>query len=59
MVVRLPNGSPAVGEPVRMHLPELQDGDQTVKTNQQGAVWHDFNLPNLDRDITVEVRKTK
>uniref|UniRef100_A0A8K9V2C3 Complement 4B (Chido blood group) n=1 Tax=Oncorhynchus mykiss TaxID=8022 RepID=A0A8K9V2C3_ONCMY len=55
VVVRLPNGSPAVGEPVRMHLPELQDGDQTVKTNQQGAVWHDFNLPNLDRDITVEV----
>ncbi|XP_071000028.1 complement C4-like [Oncorhynchus clarkii lewisi] len=55
VVVRLPNGSPAVGEPVRMRLPELQDGDQTVKTNQQGAVWHDFNLPNLDRDITVEV----
>uniref|UniRef100_A0AAZ3PT90 Complement 4B (Chido blood group) n=1 Tax=Oncorhynchus tshawytscha TaxID=74940 RepID=A0AAZ3PT90_ONCTS len=55
VVVRLPNGSPAVGEPVRMHLPELQGGDQTVKTNQQGAVWHDFNLPNLDRDITVEV----
>uniref|UniRef100_A0A8C7KII4 Anaphylatoxin-like domain-containing protein n=1 Tax=Oncorhynchus kisutch TaxID=8019 RepID=A0A8C7KII4_ONCKI len=54
-VVRLPNGSPAVGEPVRMHLPELQGGDQTVKTNQQGAVWHDFNLPNLDHDITVEV----
>uniref|UniRef100_A0A8K9V9N7 Complement 4B (Chido blood group) n=1 Tax=Oncorhynchus mykiss TaxID=8022 RepID=A0A8K9V9N7_ONCMY len=59
VVVRLPNGSPAVGEPVRMHLPELQDGDQTVKTNQQGAVWHDFNLPNLDRDITVEVSITK
>uniref|UniRef100_A0A8C7KMR7 Complement C4B (Chido/Rodgers blood group) n=1 Tax=Oncorhynchus kisutch TaxID=8019 RepID=A0A8C7KMR7_ONCKI len=55
VVVRLPNGSPAVGEPVRMHLPELQGGDQTVKTNQQGAVWHDFNLPNLDHDITVEV----
>uniref|UniRef100_A0A8C7L3R0 Complement C4B (Chido/Rodgers blood group) n=1 Tax=Oncorhynchus kisutch TaxID=8019 RepID=A0A8C7L3R0_ONCKI len=59
VVVRLPNGSPAVGEPVRMHLPELQGGDQTVKTNQQGAVWHDFNLPNLDHDITVEVNDQK
>uniref|UniRef100_A0A4W5PZF4 Complement C4B (Chido/Rodgers blood group) n=1 Tax=Hucho hucho TaxID=62062 RepID=A0A4W5PZF4_9TELE len=55
VVVRLPNGSPAVGEPVRMHLPELQDGVQTVKTNQEGTAWHEFNLPNLDRDITVKV----
>uniref|UniRef100_A0A673XN65 Complement C4B (Chido/Rodgers blood group) n=1 Tax=Salmo trutta TaxID=8032 RepID=A0A673XN65_SALTR len=35
VVVRLPNGSPAVGEPVRMHLPELQDGDQTVTVDDQ------------------------
>ncbi|KAK6327030.1 hypothetical protein J4Q44_G00026750 [Coregonus suidteri] len=55
VVVRLPNGSPAVGEPVKMHLKNLQDGAQTIKTNEEGAVWHDFNLPNYDHDITVEV----
>ncbi|CAB1334784.1 unnamed protein product [Coregonus sp. 'balchen'] len=55
VVVRLPNGSPAVGEPVKMHLKNLQDGAQTIKTNEEGAVWHDFNLPNYNHDITVEV----
>ncbi|KAL0985509.1 hypothetical protein UPYG_G00157810 [Umbra pygmaea] len=55
VLVHLPNGSPAVGVPVKMHLTNLQDGPQTKETNQEGIVWHDFNLPDVNVDISLEV----
>ncbi|KAJ8004754.1 hypothetical protein DPEC_G00139570 [Dallia pectoralis] len=55
VVVHLPSGSPAANVPVTMRLPNLLPDTETKHTNTEGTVWHYFNLPNVDADITVEV----
>uniref|UniRef100_A0A3Q3LLG4 Complement C4B (Chido/Rodgers blood group) n=1 Tax=Labrus bergylta TaxID=56723 RepID=A0A3Q3LLG4_9LABR len=51
-VLRLPDGSPAAGVPVRIEVSSTEHWEGT--TNQEGAVFPVFNI-NTDAQITVQV----
>ncbi|XP_071372165.1 complement C4-B [Centroberyx affinis] len=53
VVIRLPDGSPAAGVPVEIHVPTSQEKSSQATTNQQGAVFAVFNIP--DAEVAVEV----
>uniref|UniRef100_A0A3P9C6P4 Complement C4B (Chido/Rodgers blood group) n=1 Tax=Maylandia zebra TaxID=106582 RepID=A0A3P9C6P4_9CICH len=52
VLVRLPDGSPAVGVPVNINLPTSQPWEGT--TDQDGALFNTFNVHDK-ADFTVEV----
>uniref|UniRef100_UPI003AB09B23 complement C4-B n=1 Tax=Centroberyx gerrardi TaxID=166262 RepID=UPI003AB09B23 len=52
VVIRLPDGSPAAGVPVEIHVLTTQEKSSQA-TNQQGAVFAVFNIP--DAEVAVEV----
>nr|XP_019949090.1 PREDICTED: complement C4-A-like [Paralichthys olivaceus] len=54
VIMRLPDGSPAPNVPVRIVLPESSELPKQDTTNQEGAVFHTFNI-NSAAAITVEV----
>ncbi|KAF7665743.1 hypothetical protein LDENG_00132690 [Lucifuga dentata] len=53
VIIRLPDGSPAVGVPVQIRVPVTSETSQFT-TNQQGAVVAVYNIPTTDT-ITVDV----
>ncbi|XP_076016733.1 complement C4-B [Genypterus blacodes] len=53
VVVRLPDGSPAVDVPVEISA--LSTGTSMFRTNQQGAVAAVFNVPTTTNTVTVQV----
>ncbi|KAK9513649.1 hypothetical protein VZT92_027165 [Zoarces viviparus] len=55
VVVRLPDGSPAAGVPVKIDvLPRSSEDSWQGTTNQEGAVYPVFNIPTVAQ-ITVNV----
>ncbi|XP_074510063.1 complement C4-B [Sebastes fasciatus] len=54
VVVRLPDGSPATGVPVKIDVPTSSEGSWQGPTDQEGAVFPVFNIPTAAQ-ITVEV----
>ncbi|XP_054476945.1 complement C4-B isoform X2 [Anoplopoma fimbria] len=54
VIVRLPNGSPAAGVPVKIDVPTSSEESWQGTTNQEGAVFPVFNIPNAAQ-IIVEV----
>lgn len=54
MVLRLPDGSPAAGVPVRIDVPGSTEQFLQGITDQEGAVFHTINIV-ATAQITVEV----
>ena len=52
--MRLPDGSPAAGVPVKIDVPTSTEKSWQATTDQEGAVFLVFNIPTDDH-ITVEV----
>lgn len=52
--MRLPDGSPATGVPVKIDVPTSSEGSWQGPTDQEGAVFPVFNIPTAAQ-ITVEV----
>ncbi|XP_042278740.1 complement C4-B [Thunnus maccoyii] len=53
--LRLPDGSPAAGVPVKIDVPSSSEGSRQGITDQEGAVFSIFNIENAAGAITVEV----
>ncbi|XP_042345143.1 complement C4-B [Plectropomus leopardus] len=54
VVIRLPDGSPAAGVPVNIDVLPSTEGSWQGTTDQEGAAYPVFNIPNVAQ-ITVEV----
>ncbi|XP_029307472.1 complement C4-B [Cottoperca gobio] len=54
VIVRLPDGSPAAGVPVNIHVTPHSEEARQRTTDQEGAVYDVFNIPSVAQ-ITVEV----
>ncbi|KAM7420598.1 hypothetical protein PAMA_015024 [Pampus argenteus] len=55
VLLRLPDGSPAANVPVKIDVPRSTEVSWQGITDQEGAVFPVFNVPNAAADITVEV----
>ncbi|XP_071324887.1 complement C4-B [Trachinotus anak] len=54
VIMRLPDGSPAAGVPVKIDVPGSSEQSLKDVTDQEGAVFHTFNIDTTDR-IPVQV----
>ncbi|KAM7383630.1 hypothetical protein PAMP_003265 [Pampus punctatissimus] len=54
-VTNIQNGSPAADVPVKIDVPRSTEVSWQGITDQEGAVFPVFNVPNAAADITVEV----
>lgn len=54
VIMRLPDGSPAIGVPVRIVIPGSSEKSLEATTDQEGAVFHSFNI-HSSAPITLEV----